>query len=180
VSDHSQTSQKTKGILALYKYLDDTCGAMDSIEKNLSEFKGYQVYSPTSYHELIDRAEVKYGPSQVRWFTLVGALSGIAIGFAMPLLMDYDWPIVVGGKTAGIYSLPAYVIFGFELMVLLGAIATIAGMLIMGRIPNPHAHIFHDKLTDDTFGIFVPGVNKESRQAKLLQEHGAIDLIETA
>ena len=36
----------------------------------------------------------------------------------MCLAMDYDWPLVVGGKTAGLYSLPAYVIFGFELMIL--------------------------------------------------------------
>ena len=129
------------GILAIFQYLDDFCTAVESIEKK-SSFEGHEIVSHTSYHELMDIAEKQYGPSEVRWFTLVGALSGVSIGFGMPLLMDYDWPIVTGGKTAGIYSLPAYFIFGFELMILLGAIATILGMLVMGRLPNPRARIF--------------------------------------
>ena len=42
------------------------------------------------------------GTSQVRWFTLTGSLTGFATGF-MPLVLDWDYPMVVGGKTAGIY-----------------------------------------------------------------------------
>lgn len=166
---------KHHGIVAIYQYLDDVCKVMEEI-KNKDEFTGHELVSHTSYHELIHIAEEKYGKSQVRWFTLTGALTGVATGFAMPLWMDYDWPIVVGGKTAGIYSLPAYFIFGFELMVLFGAIATIAGMFVMGRFPNPKATILDPRLTDDRFAIYVPGATLQGTQAKLLKDFGAEDI----
>ncbi len=168
----------TSGIVAIYKYLDDVCQAMDRIDER-QDCLGHEVYSPTSYHELIERIEKKIGYSEVRWFTLVGALTGIATGFGMPLLMDYDWPIVVGGKTAGIYSLPAYVIFGFELMVLFGALATIFGMLFMGRIPNPKAKIFDKRTTDDHFAIFIPDSGLDGEPAKILKECGALEVYQS-
>lgn len=165
-------SQHKKGLVASFQYLDDFCDAIKSI-KGKPEFRGHEIYSPTSYHELMEHAEDTMGPSQVRWFTLVGALTGVTAGFGMCLLLDYDWPIVVGGKTAGIYSLPAYFIFGFEVMVLLGAIATITGMLFMGRLPNPRSWVLHPRITDDRFVIFVPDVVADGDEAQLLREFGA-------
>jgi molybdopterin-containing oxidoreductase family membrane subunit len=139
-----------------------------------SDFDGHEVLSPTSYHELEHSAG--YGASPVRWFTLTGALTGIVSGFALPLLTDWDWPLVVGGKTAGIYSLPVDFIFAFELMVLLGAICTIAGMLIMGRLPNPKAKVFDTRTTDDKFAIFVPGASVSGPQAQFLKDCGAEEI----
>ncbi|MCB9229478.1 MAG: DUF3341 domain-containing protein [Deltaproteobacteria bacterium] len=166
------------GIVAIFRYLDDICHVTESI-RDSRDFRGHEIVSFTSYHELMHLAEERHGPSQVRWFTLVGALSGVFTGFAMPLWMDYDWPIVVGGKTAGIYSVPAYFVFGFELMVLFGALATIMGMLVMGRLPNPKARIYDKRTTDDRFAVFVPGVSVESEQARLLKEKGAEEVYST-
>lgn len=167
--------KQTDGVMAIYKYLDDFMHVLSEIDSKKA-FAGHEIYSPTSYHEVVEHAEKKYGPSEVRWFTLVGAVTGIACGFALPLGMDWDWSIVVGGKTAGIYSLPAYMIFVFELMVLLGAIATILGMLVLGRLPNPHAKIRDKRLTNDCFAIFVPGVGVDSEQAKQLKQWGAVEV----
>ena len=111
--------------------------------------------------------------SPVRFFTLVGALTGMFTGFGICLLMDYDWPMIVGGKQAGFYSLPAYVIIGFEMTILLGAIATILGMLWMGRLPNPKRRVLDERLTDDRFAIFLPGATLGSEQAVLLEQLGA-------
>ena len=169
------SSHKKKGVVGLFKYLDDTCDAIDQIKKR-KDCAGYEVLSPVSYHELIERAEETYGPSQVRWFTCVGALTGVSSGFGMCLWMDYDWPIVVGGKLPGVYSLPAYFIFGFELMILFGAIATILGMIIMGRLPNPREKILDDRITDDHFAIYLPGATMESKSVDLLKENGACDI----
>lgn len=158
------------GIIAIYRYLDEVCDAMEKI-KSRGDFENHEVFSPTSYHELEHAAD--YGPSAVRWFTLTGALTGIATGFLMPLGMDYDWQLVVGGKLGGILSLPAYLIFGFELMVLFGAIATIAGMLIMGRLPEIKKRILDPRTTDDRFAIFVPGATVDGPQAEFLKACGA-------
>jgi hypothetical protein len=164
-----------KGVLAVFKYLDDTCEALKKI-KGRPECRQYEVYAPASYHELIEVAEEKMGTSQVRWFTLVGCLSGVTSGFGMCLLADYDWPIIVGGKLPGIYSLPAYVIFGFELMILFGAIATILGMLVMGRLPNPKSHVFDSRLSDDHFAIFIPNMDRDSEVAQVLKTCGACEV----
>ena len=166
---------KKNGVVGIFKYLDDTCDAMDQINKR-SDCEGYEVLAPASYHELIERAEHKYGDSQVRWFTMIGAFSGVSAGFAMPLWMDNDWPIVVGGKLAGLYSLPAYFIFGFELMVLLGAIATIIGMLVMGRLPNPRETFVDPRITDDHFAIYIPKATLESQSVEVLKKNGACDV----
>lgn len=173
-----KNKKASHGIVAIFKYLDDVTQAMEKI-KHDKLFADHELFSPTSYHELIEFAEEKYGPSQVRWFTCIGALTGVMTGFGLPLLCDYDWPIVVGGKTAGVYSLPAYVIFGFELMILFGAIATIAGMLWMGRLPNPKGKVYDVRTTDDRFAIFVPEAVLESEQAKILQECGAEEIFVT-
>lgn len=163
------------GVIGIFRYLDDILAAIDEI-KLRNDFVGHEVYAPTSYHELMEQAEDIYGPSEVRWFTLVGALMGVTTGFGMPLLLDYDWPLVVGGKSAVFYSLPAYFIFGFELMILFGAIATILGMLVMGRLPNPNARIHDARITDDCFAIYIPQVQPDSEQAKLLKKWGAEEI----
>ncbi len=170
-------SKNSKGIYAVFQYLDDMCRVIDEVE-NKEGFKNHVVYSHTSYHELMDRAEAKWGKSEVRWFTLVGALLGVSVGFGMCLAMDYDWPITVGGKTAGFDSIIAYVIFGFELMILLGAIATIIGMLVMGRLPNPKVKIYDKRTTDDRFSIFVPSVHIHGPEADFLRKQGAEEIFE--
>ena len=167
------------GIVAVFSYMDDFSKAITTVHSR-ADCNGHEVISPTSYHELMDLAELRYGPSQVRWFTLSGAMTGLFTGFAMPLWMDYDWPIVVGGKTAGLPSVTAYVIFGFELMVLFGALATIMGMLIMGRLPNPYARVHDTRLTDDKFAIFIPGADLSGDQAKALKDCGAEEVYLTS
>ncbi len=161
------------GILAVFPYLDDVTHAMEKI-RGQAEFHDHEVFSPTSYHEIEHAAG--FSGSPVKWFTLIGALTGMVSGFGLCLFVDYDWPLVVGGKTPGSYSLPAFVVIGFELTILLGALCTIAGMLICGRIPNPKLPILDTRFTDDHFGIFVPGVGTDSPQAQKLKGFGATEV----
>jgi hypothetical protein len=164
---------KQKGILAMFKHLDTLCAAIEKV-KGRSDFRDHEVYSPTSYHE-IEHA-CAYAPSPVRWFTLVGAMTGTVTGFALALLCDWDWPVVVGGKSPGVFSLPAYVVLGFEFTILFGAIATVAGVLVMCRMPNPKVTILDKRLTDDMFGIWVPDAVVDGPQAKLLKDIGAVEV----
>ena len=123
-------------------------------------------------------AEERLGSSHVKWFTLTGALLGVFFGFGLCLFCDYDWPIIVGGKPGGVASLPAYVILGFEMMILLGAIFTIVGMLVMGRLPDPRADIHDERLTDDKFAIFFPNLSVDSDPVKALKAMGAQDIVD--
>lgn len=158
------------GVVAIFQYLDHLTNAMEKIHSR-NDFTGHVVFSPTSYHEIEHAAH--FSPSPVRYYTLVGALTGMCCGFGLALGLDYDWPLVVGGKQAGIYSLPAYVVIGFECTILFGAICTILGMLVHCRLPNPKARILDPRITDDRFAIFVPGAAVDGPQAKFLREMGA-------
>lgn len=166
--------ESKSGVVAVFKYLDELCHAIEKI-KGRPEFRDHEVLSPTSYHEL--EHACGFAPSPVRWFTFVGAMTGTLTGFALPLLCDWDWPLVVGGKTPGIFSLPAYVVLGFEFTILFGAIATVLGILWMCRMPNPHVKILDPRFTDDRFGIWVPGASVDGPQAKTLREYGAEQII---
>lgn len=159
-----------RGILAIFKHLDVLCAAIEKARER-QDFAEYEVFSPTSYHEL--EHACAFPPSPVRFFTLAGALTGVCAGFALALSTDWNWPMIVGGKTPGIYSLPAYVVIGFECMILFGAIMTIVGMLVMGRIPNPKKKVLDNRLTSDRFGIYLPSIGLDSAQARLLKEWGA-------
>lgn len=163
----------SQGIVANFKYLDHFCSALEKIRDH-ADFKGYDAFSPTSYHEIEEASGLKASP--VRFCTLIGGLTGMICGFALCLFVEYDWPIVVGGKTPGIYSLPAFVIIGFELTILLGAFGTIFGMLFFGRLANPLAKVYEPKSTDNVFTIFVPGVEPSSPQASLLKSLGAQEI----
>ncbi len=168
-------NKRPGGILAVFKYLDHLTNAMEKARRR-GDFDGHEVFSPTSYHEIEHAAG--YGASPVRFFTLVGAMTGTCLGFALPLLTDWDWNMVVGGKTGVFPSLPAYVVIGFELTILLGGIATIIGMLVMGRIPNPKQRVLDTRFTDDRFGIFVPNAVLDGEQARILKECGAEEIKE--
>ena len=161
------------GILVIYKYLDQVTDAMVAM-RGRADFKDNEVFSPTSYHEIEEALDA--GPSPVRWFTLSGALTGTLTGFGLGLWVDYDWPQVVGGKLPGLYSIPSYVILGFELTILFGGLMTILGMLVMGRLPNPKQRILDVRFTDDRFGVFVPNVALNGEQARILQSFGAEEI----
>ena len=170
------TVDKDQGVIGIFRHLDTLCNAIEKVRER-GDFAGYEALSPTSYHE-IEHAS-GFGASPVRFFTLIGGLTGMFSGFGLALFTDWDWPMVVGGKSPGIYSLPAYVVIGFECTILFGAIATILGMLVMGRIPNPKRRVLDVRTTDDRFAIFVPGVRADSPQAQLLRECGAEEVRNT-
>jgi hypothetical protein len=76
--------------------------------------------------------KMKYSP--LRFFTLAGALTGLASGFGLTIFTVLDWPLITGGKP--IVSLPPFIIIAFALTILLGSLASFAGFLILGRLPS--------------------------------------------
>lgn len=142
----------TPGVLAVFGQLD---GAVDAItELKRGGHKDFTVYSPLARHEL-DHA-LAQPASPVRAYTLIGGISGCAIGAWIALYMSYDWPVQVGGKTIG--SIPPYVVIMFEMTVLFGALTTLLGVVFNVLLAARHqGTIAYDpRFTNDKFGIFVP------------------------
>jgi len=97
--------------------------------------RGYtdlETYSPAPFPE-VDDAVIEH-PSRVRYFTLIGGLTGVVAGFALTLWMANDWQIMLGGKPFS--SIPPYVIIAFELTILFGGLMTALGLFITGGLPK--------------------------------------------
>ncbi len=155
------------GVLAAYQHVDAAADGIRALKQN--GYEGYTVYSPAPVHEVLDAVGHKASP--VRLWTLFGGLLGCASGFAMALWMSYDYPIVVGGKPLG--SVVPYVVIGFELTILFGALATLAGVAFNAWRTNQRGG-FDPRFTNDTIGIFVPClVERRGAVEELLTKNGA-------
>ena len=138
------------GVLGVFAYLD---AATDAIERLRAKGFPLTVYSPTPRHELEHALEAP--ESAVRIFTIMGGFTGTAAGAALAIWMSLDWPLIVGGKE--IVSLPAFTVIMFEVTILLGALSTVAGLFITGRLPRigrPEG-LYHPSFTSNRFGVFV-------------------------
>ena len=161
-----------RGIVGVFREVDAVVDAIGALRK---ERPGEMtVYSPTPRHEL-DHA-LDHGPSVVRRFTLFGGLFGATCGYWIAIWASDYWPLVVGGKPVA--SWVPYTIFGFEVMVLFGALSTVAGLFINARIPRLTMTVGYDpRFSDDSFGIWVEcPPDKLRRVEDLLRQHGAVEV----
>ena len=116
-------------------------------------FGDITVYTPTPRHEF---DEVLARPeSHVRRFTLIVGLLGCTFGYWICGLDRRDyWPLVVGGKA--IVAWVPYTIFGFEVMVLVGALATVFAMFANSRMPRLTMTVGYDpRFSGGHFGVWV-------------------------
>src|SRR5439155_1561343 len=132
-------------------HVDTTVRALEELRA-----KGYHdlsVYTPVPVHEIEDVVERDRPVSTVRLFTLLGGLAGLASGWIITAWSSLKWGIVVGGKPAiGFPVSPPYVVIMFELMILFGGIATVIGMVMLGRLPSFRRSASYDpRFTNDRF-----------------------------
>jgi len=158
-----------RGVVGVFGYLDDAVRALTELKR-----RGYTqltVYSPVPRHELDAVLAKKESP--VRLFTLIGGLAGVSFGFFYAIATSLDWPLVVGGKP--IVSLPPFVVIGFETTILLGALVTVAGMLLNARLPKLGRSPGYDKrFSNDKIGIVAFGGPSQLEGAReVLRDAGA-------
>jgi len=158
-----------QGVVGAFHELDSTCAAIEDLKKK--RIGEVTVYSPTIRHELEHAID---GPnSVVRRYTLIGALLGVSFGYWIAIWSSQYWPLVTGGKA--IASWIPYTIIGFEVMVLVGALSTVAGMF---RIPRLSATTGYDvRFSGGYFGIFIAcDIAKAPQAEALLKQHGAVEV----
>lgn len=157
------------GVVGVFATLDGMLLAMRELKS-----KGYanlRVYSPVPHHEIDEALEKPVSP--VRLFTLVGGLTGCSLGFAYAISTSLDWELVVGGKP--IVSLPPFIVIGFECTILIGALSTVAGMLLNARLPKFGRQPGYDaRFSNDRFGVVAFGGPQQVAQAEgILKAAGA-------
>jgi hypothetical protein len=90
-------------------------------------------------------------------------------------ISDY-WPLVVGGKPVA--SWVPYTIFGFEVMVLIGGLSTVAGLLINARVPRITMTVGYDpRFSHGDYGVWVDcAPDKAATAESLMRENGAVEV----
>lgn len=160
------------GVLGIFPHLDTTLAAVRRLEEK--SFRGMRVISPVPRHEIFEAVNPR--PSPVRFYALVGGVTGTFAGLTLAVITGL-WmePMAfrVGGKP--VVAWPAYLVIGFELTVLLGALATMLGFLIHGWLPRRTVRKSYDpRFTEDRFGVFVPcGRDRWPEAEQLLKAAGA-------
>ena len=160
------------GIIAAFRELDAAVDAIEDLKKQ--KFTDITVYTPTPRHEIEEAVDPPTSP--VRRFTLIGGLAGVVFGYWIAIWTSEYWPLVVGGKA--IASWVPYTIIGFEVMVLVGALATVAGMFINSRVPKITMTVGYDpRFSHGDYGIWVPAPPERVTAAEdTLRRHGAIEV----
>jgi hypothetical protein len=160
------------GIVAAFHELDTLIDAIHALKKE----RGVEVdvYSPTIRHEIEHAVEPPL--SGVRKFTLTGGLLGASFGYWVAIWTSDYWPLVVGGKAVA--SWIPYTIIAFEMMVLVGALSTVAGMFILSRVPKVTTTVgFDPRFTGANFGVYVEAPPERLQPiAQQLRDLGATEV----
>ena len=167
----------TETILGVFAHVDTTVRALEELRA-----KGYHdvtVYTPVPVHEIEDVIERDRPVSRVRIFTLLGGLVGLASGWLLTAWSSLKWSLVVGGKPPiGLPVSPPYVVIMFELMILFGGIATVIGMVTLGRLPQLRTSSSYDRrFTHDRFGVAVHCAAERAASVREILRGGGADEI---
>jgi hypothetical protein len=162
------------GVIGVFRYVDVVVEAIRRAREQ--GWQALRVYQPVPSHTIL--AEVAPPEkSPVRFFALWGAIAGTILGFTLAsfagLKMHTYQGLLVGGKPP--VSVPAYIIIGFELTVLLGGLATLAGFIIFSKLPRgENVAGYVPEFSEDRFGVFIPCEAGDAEQVMaLLRDAGA-------
>lgn len=148
---------------------------------------GYQrwdAHSPFPVHGMDDAMGIR--GTQLPWLVLACGITGAGLGLLMQWWMNaHDYPLVISGKP--FFGLPAAIPVTFELTVLLSALGTVIGMLVLNNLPQWHhpllGHRRFRRVTSDRFCIVIeardPAFDR-ARTAEFLGSLGgsAVEMVE--
>ena len=161
-----------RGVIAVFPEIDAAVAAIEELRHK--KFGEITVYTPTPRHEFEDALKAPQSP--VRRFTLIGGLLGVTFGYWIAIWTSDYWPLVVGGKA--IASWVPYTILGFEVMVLVGSLSTVAGLFINSRVPRLTMTVGYDpRFSQGDYGVWVATTPERITEAEaVLRNHGAVEV----
>lgn len=142
------------GLLAEY----DTPSQILHAAKHVREagFTKWDTYTPFAVHGIDSAMGIK--STILPWFTLCAGITGLGSAILLQWWTNaHDYPWLISGKP--LWSIPANVPIMFELTVLLSAITTLVGMLMLNNLPHP-SHPLDQvrrfaRVTDDKFFLMI-------------------------
>lgn len=146
-------SKDTYGIIATF----DTSPEIYKASKEVHEagYTKFDVYTPFPVHGIEKVMGEKR--SVLGGFSLVGGITGFLTGMSIVSFMNFNYPLIVGGKVifGPIFPFPIF----YELTILLAAFGTLGGMFVLNNLPKHHHPVFEfenfGKSSDDKFMIVI-------------------------
>ena len=157
------------GVTARFRELDSLVEAIGALKQERGI--DIDVYMPTPRHEVSDAVDPPI--SGVRKYTLIGGACGATFGYWVAIWTSDYWPLVVGGKAIATWV--PYTIFGFEVMVLVGGLATVYAMFGLAGLPRLTTTVGYDpRFSAGDYGVWVETTSDRADEAMdLLRRHGA-------
>jgi len=115
--------------------------------------RNMKIFLPHPEHDVEHLVEKYEKPSRLKFFTLVGGLAGCFTGFAFTSYTVLSWPLIVGGKP--MISIPPFTVIAFELTILLGALFSFAGIMILGRLPKISKMFAFEEIHGNDYVIII-------------------------
>ena len=131
-----------------------------------------EIFSPMPLHDVEKLLPQK--PSGVRWFTFIGGLFGLVVGFGFPIYTVLQWSLITGGKP--IVTVQTFIIIAFELLILFGAIFTLVGLMFHAKIPRQNLSNYDTRFSEDSFGVIIKSEDDEINELKNILKN-ADDLV---
>lgn len=141
-------------------------------------------HTPFAVHGLAEAMGLRQ--TRIPAATLAGGLLGGGLGFGFQAWTHaVDWPLNIGGKSN--LAWPAMVPVGFETTVLLAALATVAALLVKGRLFPRFSGRTPDgqpclRVTDDRFVLLIAerdATYSDDRFHALCKHLGACEVVDT-
>jgi len=163
-----------EGVVGIFESADELARGVD--EARAAFFEELEVYMPVGDRMTLEK--VIPGTSPVRWVTLVGGLAGAGAGLWMTIWMSRDYPLVTGGRP--IMSLPPFAVVAFELMLVVAAIGTAAGLLLFARLPSLRPSSAYERnMAIDQYALLIrclPDQAPWERAEAALRQAGAVEV----
>jgi hypothetical protein len=141
----------------------------------------FRAYTPFPSEKVLEASvEARGGQphrnSHVRWFVLLGGITGFLTAVALTIGTSLEWNLNTGGRP--VVSIPPFVVIMFELMILFGGVSGVLGFFILSRLPAfDSAPGYRSRFGADKFGLVVRCAENQAQQLEtVLLEAGAEDV----
>lgn len=160
------------GVLAQYDTLHGTVDAIERLRE--AGHTDLEVFSPIPSPEIEEAMDIHSSP--VGMWALIGGITGCTTGVLLTAGTSLGYPLVTQGKP--IVSFPPFVVFMFELTVLLTGIFGLVALLVHTRRPVIHLDPnYRTNFSVDRWGVFVSADGTRRGEAEaLVRETGAVEV----
>lgn len=160
-----------KTVVAIFENEHDLINASKEIKNRNIKIQDF--YTPFPVHGLDQLLDIKR--TRLPIVTFIAATIGLTLAMVFQVWTSaVDWPINVGGKP--MLSIPAFAPIAFEIMVLLGALTTVAAFFYRSNLfpSKVEEGIFDLRQLDDKFvAVYETAINDEIKNI-LNQSHARI------